>query len=96
MLSDRNKQLAKNVGKSTGNYLIIFVVMVVLIHSTIGWIAGGWPEFIKLMLMSRESTDYKIMKWVMAIWTALYFCAYWFFVNIIIRAYKRQKEIKWG
>ena len=96
MLSDRNKQLAKNMGKSTANYLIIFAILVALIGWGIGWVAGGWQDFVKFLLLPRDSMEFTAMKWAMAVWTALYVCANWFFLNILIRAYKRQKGIKWG
>jgi hypothetical protein len=95
MLSDRNKRLAGNLGRSAFNYLVVFVVIVLGMSSIISAWCASWQDFVKLMFMDRDSLDFSVLKWTYATWLAAMVCAHWFFLNFAIRAYKRQKEIKW-
>lgn len=95
MLSDRNKRLAGNLGRSAANYLLVFAVMTLVIASFIGVWCASWRDVVELMFLNRESLDFSVMKWTMSVWFALLLCCNWVMINFAIRAYKRQKEIKW-
>lgn len=95
MLSVKNKQLLKNVGFSIGNYGVVFTVFWVLCASALGAWSAGWLDLVSLMLMDKSTSDFILLKWALGFWGAVYISCNWILLNFAVRAYKRQKAIKW-
>lgn len=91
MLTKNTKDLLKNLGFTVVNYSVILLVITLIVGSWMGYVISTAPDYAKLL----DGGSHERLRWALSGYTAMMIAVTWYFINRIIAAVKRQKELKW-